>query len=68
MERALKRAIRIAGGQAAFANLFKAVSPQRVWYWVHKGKKLPGEFVLQAETATGVSRHKLRPDIYPQEA
>ncbi len=28
---------------------------------------MPAEFVLKAEAATGVSRHDLRPDIYPVE-
>ena len=27
--------------------------------------ELPGEFVLSIERETGVSRHELRPDLYP---
>lgn len=33
--------------------------------WINKGKLLPAECVLAAEAATGVSRHLLRPDLYP---
>lgn len=29
---------------------------------------MPAEYVLRTEAATGVSRHYLRPDIYPVEA
>jgi DNA-binding transcriptional regulator YdaS (Cro superfamily) len=32
---------------------------------VHKSKRVPAEYVLLVEKATGVSRHKLRPDLYP---
>ncbi|QOV95419.1 helix-turn-helix domain-containing protein [Novosphingobium sp. ES2-1] len=38
-----------------------------VWKWVQSSKRMPAEFVLKAEAATGVSRHVLRPDIYPVE-
>lgn len=30
--------------------------------------QVPAEHVLRLEKHTGVSRHKLRPDLYPQEA
>lgn len=36
-----------------------------VWKWLQSGKRLPAEHVLKVEAATGVSRHLLRPDIYP---
>jgi len=32
---------------------------------VHQSKQLPAEYVLLAEDLYGVSRHALRPDIYP---
>jgi len=41
------------------------VSPTAVWKWVQSGKRLPAEHVLVVEHATGISRHLLRPDIYP---
>lgn len=46
------------------------VSQPTVWGWVNKGRgMIPAEYVIAVENATGVSRHALRPDIYPaQEA
>lgn len=32
-----------------------------------KKRPLPPEHVLKVEAATGISRHELRPDIYPPE-
>lgn len=43
------------------------VSQPTVWRWLNQSKQLPAEHVLTAEAATGVSRHLLRPDIYPLE-
>lgn len=43
------------------------VSQPTVWRWINQSKQLPAHHVLQAEAATGVSRHALRPDIYPVE-
>ena len=37
------------------------ITPQAISQW----KQVPAERVLDVERATGVSRHKLRPDIYP---
>lgn len=61
---ALERAVAKAGGQNQFARLHN-VRQSRVWYWLHKMKYLPGEFVLKTEAATGEPRHLLRPDLYP---
>jgi DNA-binding transcriptional regulator YdaS (Cro superfamily) len=43
------------------------VSQPTVWAWLRKGKPLPAEYVLKVEAATGISRHQLRPDLYPPE-
>lgn len=45
------------------------VSQPTVWRWINQSKQLPAERgeVLLAERLTGVSRHLLRPDIYPLE-
>lgn len=43
------------------------VSQPTVWRWINQSKQLPPQHVLAAESATGVSRHDLRPDIYPVE-
>jgi DNA-binding transcriptional regulator YdaS (Cro superfamily) len=58
---------------AAFDNnqtkLAEAIgtSQQLVSYRVRRKKSVPAEWVLPIEQATGISRHELRPDIYPRE-
>lgn len=63
---ALMSAVDRAGSQSALARLV-GCSSTAVWKWVQSSKRMPAEFVLKAEAATGVSRHLLRPDIYPVE-
>lgn len=65
---ALKKAVKLAGGQAKLARALK-VKPQNVWNWLERDEKVPAEQVLPIEAATGgqVSRHELRPDLYPRE-
>lgn len=63
---ALQRAVDKVGSQSAFARLI-GVSQPTVWAWLKDGKTLPAEFVLTVESATDISRHELRPDIYPRE-
>jgi DNA-binding transcriptional regulator YdaS (Cro superfamily) len=62
----LERAVELAGGQSAFARLHDVKQPT-VWNWL-KNKRIPAEFVLATEKETGISRHDLRPDIYPRES
>lgn len=64
---ALMAAVEKAGSQAEIARI-AGVSAPAVWKWVQSSKRVPAEFVLKIEAATGVSRHDLRPDIYPREA
>lgn len=68
---ALRRAVEIAGGQKPLAEQIGTTQSQ-VWYWLEraKGKSPPAEYVLPIEAATEgrVSRHDLRPDLYPGEA
>ena len=54
------------GGQVALANVC-GVKYQSVQRWIKHG--LPAERVLCVEKATngGVTRHELRPDLYPLE-
>lgn len=61
---ALMAAINLARSQSAFARICGVAQPT-VWKWVQSSKRLPAEFVLRVEAATGVPRHHLRPDIYP---
>jgi DNA-binding transcriptional regulator YdaS (Cro superfamily) len=64
---ALASAVRIIGGQGATARLLGVAQPS-VWRWIARAKPLPAEHVLAVEAATGISRHDLRPDLYPREA
>ena len=63
---ALAAAVDIVGGQAKLARILGVTQPN-VWHWLHKSERVPGEYVLKIEAATGgkVSRHDLRPDLYP---
>lgn len=65
--KALSIAVEKAGGQSAFARMH-GVSQPTVWAWLKQGKPLPAEYVLKTEAETGVSRHDLRPDLYPRDA
>lgn len=62
---ALRRAIEIVGKPTDLARLV-GVTPQALSQW----KRVPPMRVLQVEAATGgrVTRHELRPDIYPRPA
>lgn len=64
---ALKSAVETAGGQRATSRIC-GTSQTAVWKWLQSSKRLPAEYVLRVEAATGVSRHDLRPDIYPRPA
>lgn len=68
MTSALEKAIEEVGSQAALAKALK-VKPQHVWNWLNRDKHVPAEQVLPIEAATGgkVTRHELRPDLYPKD-
>jgi len=55
-----------AGSQTLLAKML-GTSQQNISNWNNAGKPLPAEFVLAAEKELGISRHDLRPDIYPRE-
>jgi len=59
-------AVRIAGGQSKFSRLVKRPQ-QTVFDALKAGRPLWPEDVLIVERATGVSRHRLRPDVYGPE-
>lgn len=61
----LAEAVRAAGNQTAFGRLI-GKRQSSVREWLLNDRPLPAEFVLAVEEATGVSRHRLRPDIYPE--
>lgn len=59
---ALDEAKKAVGGNTGLSRaLGNEITPQAVSQW----KQVPAERVLEVERATGVGRHKLRPDIYP---
>jgi TorA maturation chaperone TorD/DNA-binding transcriptional regulator YdaS (Cro superfamily) len=64
---ALAAAVDLVGGQAKLARILGVTQPN-VWHWLHKSEHVPGEYVLKIEEATGgrISRHDLRPDLYPR--
>ena len=55
-----------AGSDSQMARDLNVTQP-RVWRWLNQSKQLPAEYVLTAEQLYGVSRHDLRPDIYPRQ-
>jgi DNA-binding transcriptional regulator YdaS (Cro superfamily) len=55
----LQEAIKIAGNRTLLGKMV-GVSRQAIEQW----KVVPPERVLSVERATGVSRYRLRPDIY----
>jgi DNA-binding transcriptional regulator YdaS (Cro superfamily) len=56
-----KKAVR--GNTGLAEALSGKISPQAISQW----KQVPAERVLDVERVTGVSRHRLRPDLYPEE-
>lgn len=65
---ALKDALaKFGNNQSKFAAAL-GTSQQRISYLLARGNSLPAELVIACERETGVSRHRLRPDIYPPEA
>ena len=59
----LERAIAAAGSAVALAKL-AGVTPMAVSYWKVRG--VPARHVVLIESVTGVNRHDLRPDLYPE--
>lgn len=62
-KRALREAIRAANGPTGLARALNGITPQAVSQW----RVTPALRVLDVEKATGISRHHLRPDLYPIE-
>ena len=62
MKDAIKKGMAAAGGWAALGRLM-GLSRQAVHGW----SRVPAERVLEFERVTGVSRHEVRPDIYPKD-
>lgn len=65
---ALKEAVSRAGGQVQLAKTLGLKSQGSISNWIHRNRRVPPRHVLPIEAATGISRHDLRPDLYPREA
>jgi len=63
-ESALFAAVERIGSQGRMAKICGVRQPS-VWRWMNVARRLPPEHVLKVEEASGISRHDLRPDIYP---
>lgn len=63
----MAEAIEKAGGQAALARQL-GIKQQTIFGWLHHSQQVPAERVLAVEKVTGIPRHELRPDIYPDES
>ncbi|NUZ10024.1 helix-turn-helix domain-containing protein [Pseudoalteromonas sp. McH1-7] len=62
---AIREAINVMGSQKKLAEAIgNGITQQKISYWLMVGK-VPAEHVLNIERVSGVSRHELRPDIYP---
>lgn len=63
---AFGEAIRAAGGQTALAKLV-GVTQGAIWQRFNSGKPVAPLWVLPIERELKISRHVLRPDLYPIE-
>ena len=65
---AIKCAVEIAGGQTALAARV-GLAQAYVHNWVYRNKQVGPRFVIPVEKAVDgkVTRHQLRPDLYPEE-
>lgn len=61
----IQRAVEAAGGVQAVAEKF-GIRRQAIEKWINH-KRLPPKRVLELEAASGISRHDLRPDLYPRD-
>lgn len=61
---AFRRAVELAPGQVRFAQI-AGRSQGAVSKRLAKRQPIWAESVIAVEAATGISRHELRPDIYP---
>lgn len=58
---ACEKAIKQMGGRTRAARLVG-----RTYSAVHQWQQVPAELAIEIERLSGVSRHDLRPDLYPR--
>jgi DNA-binding transcriptional regulator YdaS (Cro superfamily) len=61
LKAAVREAQRAAGNGSILADRL-GLTRQAVYQW----DKVPANHVLRVEEVTGIPRHKLRPDLYPE--
>lgn len=61
MNQIIAKSIEQAGGIVALARAL-GIKHNSIYSW----ERVPAERVIDVEKATGISRHDLRPDIYPR--
>ncbi|QPB72675.1 helix-turn-helix domain-containing protein [Xylella fastidiosa] len=59
----IARAVEVLGSQKALADLL-GIHPALVSQWVTSRRRVAPRYVLTIESATSISRHDLRPDIF----
>lgn len=64
--KAFRRAVAFSGSQSALARAI-GQNQQNISNWMKWRWACPAYVVEAVEAATGVSRHDLRPDLYPRE-
>lgn len=62
----LRDAIFKAGGVSKLAKALR-VTRSAVSQWQEEGRQTPAKHCVKIEQLTGVSRHKLRPDVFGKE-
>ena len=68
-ERPIDQVVRLAGGQAELARRCNTSQP-RIWQCINRNQRVPADLVIPFERAVKgqVTRHQLRPDLYPLDA
>ena len=62
----LMKAVKKVGSQTKLATAINTTQ-QNIWWWLYQANTINAEFVIAIEKVSGVSRHELRPDIYPKD-
>lgn len=65
---ALEKAVELLGSQAELARKI-GKKQAHIWNWLHRDRKVPADMAMRIEEATAgkVTRHELRPDLYPEQ-
>jgi len=68
MNKVLEQILEAVGSQAALARML-GVRQSNVWNWINRenSRGIPPQFVIKIEMETGIPRHEIRPDVFPDE-